>query len=271
MCIRDRVIIRQGGKEIGRTHADGRGEWVFLPNQPLPSGARELTLSARVGDGPEIAGAGSVVLVVPDRLAPGTLADTQLPQAPLAVLSDATGAPRVLQGATAPGKTPGRLGLEAVEYDDQGQLRFAGTAPPGTHVRIHVDNHVAGEAIADARGVWSLVPSGFVTPGPHRLRLEQLGPDGRIAEHADYPFQRETITEKELAEGKMVVRPGNSLWMLARNLYGHGTRYTVIYEANRARLTDPDKIYPGQILTLPRAETGSANPGTAPVSSSKSR
>lgn len=246
------VIIRQGGKEIGRTHADGRGEWVFLPSEPLPSGARELTLSARMGDGPEIAGAGSVVLVVPNRLPPGSLANMPLPQASLAVLSDATGAPRVLQGAT----NPGRLGLEAVEYDNQGQLRFAGTAPPGARIKIYIDNGSAGEAIADSRGVWSLLPSGAVAPGPHRLRLDQLGADGKIAAHADYPFQRETITGDELADGKIVVRPGNSLWTLARNRYGQGTRYTVIYEANRARLNDPDKIYPGQILALPPSSSG---------------
>ncbi len=272
------VIIRQGGEEIGRATADGRGEWVFLPNEPLPSGARELTLSSRIGDGPEVAGAGSVVLVVPERLAPGSLTAMNLPSAPMAVLSDTTGAPRVLQGPSAAGKPSGKLGLEAVEYDEQGQMRFAGRASPGARVEVHVDKRLAGTAVADAQGVWSLVPSGSVTPGPHLLGLNRLAADGRVLEHADYPFQRETITEKELAEGNVVVRPGNSLWMLARSRYGQGTRYTVIYEANRARLTDPGKIYPGQILALPPSaaiavpgETGSVTPGTAPNSSSKSR
>ena len=272
------VIIRQGGKEIGHATADGRGEWVFVPSEPLPSGAQELTLSARIGDEPEIAGSGSVVLVVPEHLPPGSVAPMKLPAAPVAVLSDTTGAPRVLQGPSATGKAAGKLALEAVEYDEQGQLRFAGSAAPGTRVRVHVDNRAAGEAVADAHGAWNLVPSGSVAPGEHQLRLDRLGPDGRVLEHADYPFRRETITEKELAEGNVVVRPGNSLWMLARSRYGQGTRYTVIYEANRARLTDPDKIYPGQILTLPPAagaaapgDGDSAKPGTAPSSSSRSR
>jgi nucleoid-associated protein YgaU len=246
------VIIRQDGKEIGRARADSRGEWVFLPSEPLPSGARELTLGARLADGREIAGAGSVLLVVPERLAPGTLAGTTLPEAPVAVLSDPTGAPHVLQGAG--GKDAvGKLGLNAVEYDDRGQLRFAGTALPGARVRVMIDSHQAGEAVADAKGAWSLIPSKPVTPGAHRLRLDRLGPDGQVAEHTDYPFNRETVTAKEMAEGNVVVRPGNSLWLLARTRYGQGARYTVIYDANRARLTDPAKIYPGQILELPPA------------------
>src|ERR1035437_10930494 len=72
------VTIRQGGKDIGRAHADDRGEWVFLPSEPLAAGARELTLSERTRDGQEIAGSGSVLLVVPEQLA----RDAGLGQAP---------------------------------------------------------------------------------------------------------------------------------------------------------------------------------------------
>ena len=243
------VIIRQGGKEIGRTLADDRGEWVFLPSEPLASGARELTLTARIEDGPEIMGAGSVLLVVPERMPPGSLPGMALPQNPVAVLSATAGAPLVLQGAA--GRAAATLGLDAVEYDDQGQLRFAGNAAPGARIRVLIDGHVAGEAVAGPRGGWTLVPSTPVTLGVHRLRLDRLGPDGQVAEYAEYPFQRDILTAKELAEGNIVVRPGHNLWLLARSRYGEGARYTVIYEANRARLKDPGKIYPGQILSLP--------------------
>jgi hypothetical protein len=239
------VIIRQGGKEVGRTRADDRGEWVFLPSEPLAAGARELTLSERSGDGPEIAGNGSVLLVVPERMPPGTIA----PQGPLAVLTSPNGTSRVLQGAGK--RAPGSLGLDTVDYDDLGQLRFTGGAEPGARIRLHVDGHIAGETVADARGLWTLTPPASVTPGSHQLHLERLGADGLVAEQTDYPFQRDTLSAKELAEGKMIVRPGHSLWMLARSRYGEGARYTVIYDANRDRLKDPGKIYPGQVLSLP--------------------
>ena len=245
------VIIRQGGKEIGRTLADDRGEWVFLPSEPLASGARELTLTARIDGGPEITGAGSVLLVVPERLPPGSVPGMALPQNPVSVLSATAGAPRVLQGAAGQNPATATLGLDAVEYDNQGQLRFAGNAPPGARIRVLIDGQVAGEAVAGPRGGWTLIPSTPVTLGVHRLRLDRLGPDGQVAEFAEYPFQRDILTPKELAEGNIVVRPGHNLWLLARSRYGEGARYTVIYEANRARLKDPGKIYPGQILSLP--------------------
>ena len=48
---RAEVVILDGGKEIGRVIADNRGEWVFVPSQPLPPGNRELSLRASNPDG----------------------------------------------------------------------------------------------------------------------------------------------------------------------------------------------------------------------------
>jgi len=49
----------------------------------------------------------------------------------------------------------------------------------------------------------------------------------------------------------VVVRPGNSLWRIARQTYGTGFQFTVIYEANRMQIKDADLIYPGQVFKLP--------------------
>ncbi|MCB1497252.1 MAG: peptidoglycan-binding protein LysM [Bauldia sp.] len=47
------------------------------------------------------------------------------------------------------------------------------------------------------------------------------------------------------------VKKGESLWKIAEEHYGKGSRYTEIFEANRPMLSDPDKIYPGQTLRIP--------------------
>ena len=36
-------------------------------------------------------------------------------------------------------------------------------------------------------------------------------------------------------------------------IYGRGVHYTVIYEANKDQIRDPDLIYPGQIFAIPNA------------------
>ena len=56
---------------------------------------------------------------------------------------------------------------------------------------------------------------------------------------------------KNRATGDVVVNPGNSLWHIARKLYGAGYHYTVIFGANLEIIGDPNLIYPGQRLNLP--------------------
>ena len=53
--------------------------------------------------------------------------------------------------------------------------------------------------------------------------------------------------------GKVVIQPGNNLWKLSRVIYGKGMSYTVIYEANKEQIRNPDLIYPGQIFATPNA------------------
>ncbi len=48
------------------------------------------------------------------------------------------------------------------------------------------------------------------------------------------------------------VQNGDCLWNIAKKYYGSGSKYTVIYDANKDTIGgDPDLIYPGQVLTLP--------------------
>jgi hypothetical protein len=48
-------------------------------------------------------------------------------------------------------------------------------------------------------------------------------------------------------------KKGDNLWKVAEAAYGKGKgpKYTVIFEANKPMLSDPDKIYPGQVLRIP--------------------
>lgn len=44
---------------------------------------------------------------------------------------------------------------------------------------------------------------------------------------------------------------GDTLSKIAKNYYGNAMKYPVIFEANKPMLTDPDRIYPGQVLRIP--------------------
>lgn len=49
-----------------------------------------------------------------------------------------------------------------------------------------------------------------------------------------------------------VIESGDSLWKIAERAYGDGSKYTAVFEANREVIEDPDKIYPGQKIRLPK-------------------
>ncbi|MBP7184191.1 MAG: LysM peptidoglycan-binding domain-containing protein, partial [Saprospiraceae bacterium] len=48
------------------------------------------------------------------------------------------------------------------------------------------------------------------------------------------------------------VQKGDSLSKIAKAFYGDAMKYPVIFEANKPMLTDPDLIYPGQTLRIPK-------------------
>ena len=47
------------------------------------------------------------------------------------------------------------------------------------------------------------------------------------------------------------VEAGDTLSAIAKKYYGEAGKYMQIFEANKPVLSDPDKIYPGQVLRVP--------------------
>jgi nucleoid-associated protein YgaU len=270
------VHLLESGREIGRARADARGEWVILPSDPLPPGPRELSLLARSPGGPAIPSRDTLLLLAPEpHLALAATAQATAPisgpgagqPASPSVRSDAaTGAmalllpptmaagmaPRLLQ-APAESVPSGRqrLGLDVVGYDEAGGMCFAGSAPPGAIVRVYVGREHAGDAVADPAGRWALSPAAQPAYGRHTLRVDQLAAAGTVAARIELPFQRDRVPAESLADDRLIVQPGANLWRIARRVYGRGTRYTVIYQANRDQIRDPNLIYPGQVFSLP--------------------
>ena len=47
------------------------------------------------------------------------------------------------------------------------------------------------------------------------------------------------------------VQSGDTLWKISQEMYGNGSKYMKIFEANKPMLENPDKIFPGQVLVIP--------------------
>lgn len=60
-----------------------------------------------------------------------------------------------------------------------------------------------------------------------------------------------TAPKLEAVESAVIIRRGDTLWRISRRVYGLGVRYSTIYLANQDQITDPDRIWPGQVFSVP--------------------
>lgn len=256
-----KVQILDGGKPIGAVTADSRGEWVFLPSKPLPSGKRELGLTMSSPDGKIVESDSIVILSVPTR--PGAKRDqasvaksgeTGEIKGPLAVLvpKDGKGPSRVLQKPTEKeGVRKGNLSIGVVDYDEKGKVSIGGKAKPGEQVQVYLDNKIVGRAKTSPEGEWRVAPKDKVSPGIYKLRADSIS-SGRVTARVEIPFSRAERVESLTGDSLVIVQPGNSLWRIARRTLGSGRMYTTIFADNKAQILDPDLIFPGQVFSLPR-------------------
>ncbi len=83
-----------------------------------------------------------------------------------------------------------------------------------------------------------------------KLSAEQV-----IAEKIGAPLPTAAEADKDGWESKTyVVVKGDSLSKIAKSVYGDAMKYPAIFEANKPMLKDPDQIYPGQVLRIPKLE-----------------
>lgn len=245
------VTLMDNGQPIGTATADGNGQWVLLPNSAMAAGQHSLTLRAQAGSGPVAESDHSVIIIQPAPAKDIAGQPSQVPAGALAieVPKSGQGPTRVLTMPSGAGK-PGELAVATVDYDAQGRAVLAGTAKPKAVINVYLDNKLLGQSTADETGNWSFVPPEAVAQGLHQLRIDQTDDGGKVTARVELPFEQ-APTAIAATEGKVVVQPGNSLWRLARTTYGSGLRYTIIYQANKEKIANPDLIYPGQVFKLP--------------------
>ncbi len=202
------------------------------------------------------------VLVDRDEVAPTEV--LQAPQAPAVETAEAQAGteaeptaerPSAVDSVPANEQTPDTeapvVSIDVVDYDDNGRLIIAGRAVAGAVIIIYLDNRPIGQTVAAADGRFWLRPDEPVAPGLYTLRADQVDDDGSVVARAETPFQRTTPLADIPDNRQIIVQPGNNLWRLARRIYGQGLQYTVIYQANRDQIRNPDLIYPGQVFELP--------------------
>ena len=108
-----------------------------------------------------------------------------------------------------------------------------------------IKTELKGTVTAEAYGA----PAGRITIVTAPAEPEQPAESEQPVEPA-----KPAEPEKPAAEsGTYTVAAGDCLWSIAQKAYGTGTKWGVIYEANKATVKDPGMIYIGQVLVVPAA------------------
>jgi nucleoid-associated protein YgaU len=237
-----KIRVLDGDKVLGQATADDRGEWVVVPADPIPPGERQLTLEATdPTTGAKTKSTDTVALAVASSGASASSSGT------IAVLLPGN-ANQPAQALQTPDGSKGGLSLDTAEYNEKGELMLSGHASPGATLHLYAENQPLATVTTDSSGKWSSISPRPQASGKIELRVDQLAADGSVAHRIAEPFESAAA-----ATGQYTVQQGNSLWIIARKAYGAGTHFTMIYSANREHIRDPNLIYPGQVITLPKS------------------
>lgn len=231
-------------------------------------------------------GKAATLLAVPkvEEKSGGAATGQEAASAPAATQQATAPAAQPTEPAAQPTPGAAKVAVGAVEIDG-GKIFVAGTADPGRKVRAYANEIMLGEAIVSEKGQYLVEATRDLPVGDYTVRVDLLDTDGsKVIARATVPFQREpgeavaavapsasetpaapqqdtasadkaptTVAPKlEQVDHAVIIRRGDSLWRISRRVYGHGVRYSTIYLANQQQISNPDRIWPGQVFKVPQ-------------------
>lgn len=247
---------------LASEEADGNGEWVMILDEPMEVGPVELSLSSRLADAEPVRSVDIVILSIPARSADRFV--QAAPDGVIALLTprDGSGASRVLQrpGGVGGAVAGDSVAIDTVDYDSLGSIIISGRASPRALLAVYLNNDFIGSVRAGDEGEWSIAPASTLDDGENLIRIDQVVFEGDVEFRIEQPFVMGTPIDTSLGDRSVIVRAGNSLWHIARRIYGSGFRYTLIFQENADQIRNPDLIYPGQVFSLPNESASVETP-----------
>ena len=122
-----------------------------------------------------------------------------------------------------------------------------------------------------ASGAMAVVPA-FMGAAPHVAALAQTSPHTittsprTITAHLDAVVKPATPAARSYT-----VQPGDTLYGISQRYWGNGKYWPALYQANRSKISDPNLIYAGQVVTIPSGRhQASSEPAPSTSASSTS-
>lgn len=248
------VHLKSDEKDLDEAVADSTGAWVMTPEKPLDEGAHSLKLSATSKDGKKtLEGAKVAQVTVPKRKSghPVLALSEEAGKAGGAKSERAKPEPAKSEPAKSDLAKPEPVKSEPAKSEPAKSEVSKGEAARPTGAQLAARDAGASRETAPRTSggkVGSRRSNGTV--GSTRRDLddeEALEESGQRTESSRHGKRRRLARKRHYT-----VNPGDSLWRIARRVYGSGASYTKIYRSNRDLIDDPNLIYPKQRFTLSR-------------------
>jgi len=139
-------------------------------------------------------------------------------------------------------------------------LRDAGVDPAGLKFGFGSDGSITvSGAVSDQADHQKVLDTLSEIPGINRVEDQMtVAPPAPFEEPPQEPVAAETGAAAPEAQATAAasgqtytVQSGDTLWKIAEEMYGNGSKYMKIFEANSDLLEHPDRIFPGQELSIP--------------------
>ena len=217
---------------VATKHTNKSGEFVYAPSDALKPGNYVISL---IDTDKNIKSEDSVFVYVSERGYKNSVS----------LLMTKNGS-KVMQ---APELADGDLVVSKIDYLDTGRMIVTGRALPRLRVSLSLDDKYLGfSRVSDYKNFGLGADIGKLESGKkYKLNIRLHDGEGTTIANVEHEFIMPEMTGDD--NTFYTVRRGDCLWIIARNFLRRGVLFTMIAERNN--ITNPDLIYPDQLLQIP--------------------
>lgn len=227
------ISIAIDGKIVATERTDQNGEFVYAPTRAFEPGNYTISL---IGNEPETKSEENVFIYISDRGYENSIS--------LLMTKDGS---TLLQTPTM--LVNGDLNISKIDYLDTGRIVVTGDALPRLRVSLSLNDKYLGFAkVSDHKHFGLGADVGQLETGKkYTLTVRLHDGDGRTIAQFGHTFVMPEMTGDD--DTYYTVRQGDCLWIIARNFLRRGVLFSIIAERNN--ISNPDLIFPKQVLQIP--------------------
>lgn len=227
------VSVMVNGRIVATESTNPYGEFVYSPQNKWAAGNYTIAL---IGGEPEVKSSEKVFVYISENG----------PKNSVSLLMTKDGS-TLLQMPTV--LNDNDLTVSKIDYLSNGRIVVTGDGMPRLRVSLSLNDEYIGFArVSDHKHFGLGADVGDLVSGQeYTLTVRMHDGDGRTVSSVTHKFTMPEMTGDD--DTYYTVRRGDCLWIIARNFMRRGILFSII--ADRNNITNPDLIFPKQVLQIP--------------------